>query len=112
MVAQYSVSLIATVGMGITNFLFLDRRRQVLCNRVEQVFPNKECTFSMAGKGTGDEYVSPIMFLPKIQLKQPENWDDIDDVGIAYKVPWPVTGTADNDGGKIHSAQILRNGDI
>ena len=87
-------------GDGIMNFLFSDGGRQVLCNRVEQVFPNKECTFSVASNGTGDEYASPIVFLLKIQLKSPKNWDGVDNEDIAYEVPWPVTGSAGHDGGK------------
>ena len=94
---------------GIMNFLFLDRGRQDLCNRVGQVFSNKECTFSVASNGTGDEYASPIVFLPKIQLKAPKNWDDVINKDIAYEVPWPVTRTARHKGGKMHSVQIIRD---
>ena len=98
-------------GEGIRSFLFSEEGRQALCNRVERVFPNQRCTFSVMSNGTGDDYVSPIVFLPKIQLKAPKNWDDVDNEDIAYEVPWPVTGTAGHDGGKIHSVQIIRKGD-
>ena len=96
-------------GEGIRSFLFSEEGRQALCNRVERVFPNQRCTFSVMSNGAGDDYVSPIVFLPEIQLKAPKNWDDMDNEDIAYEVPWPVTGSAGHDGGKIHSVQIIRN---
>ena len=96
-------------GEGIKNLLFLEEGRQALCNRVGGVFHNKRCTFGVKSNGTCDNYVSPIVFLPKIQLKAPKNWDDVVNKDIAYEVPWPVTRTARHKGGKMHSVQIIRD---
>ena len=98
-------------GHGITNLLFSDEGRHTLCNEVQRVFDNKRCTFNKNNVGTDDECVSPIVFLPKIQLKPPENWDNVDEEEIAYEAPWPVTRTARHAGRKIHSVQIIRDGD-
>ena len=96
-------------GEGIKNLLFSEEGRQALCNGVGRVFHNKRCKFSVKMNGTGDNYVSPIVFLPKIQLKAPKNWDDVINKDIAYEVPWPVTRTARHKGGKMHSVQIIRD---
>ena len=88
-------------GQGLLNVLFTEGGHNTLCQRMSRVFEGRTCTYS-SDAGTA--------LLPKIQLRGPENWDEMTEEAFA-RIPWPAPDLNVN-WTKAHSVQIIEDGDV
>ena len=99
----------------LVDLLFTEDGRDTLCAQYGSLFAPRTCTFALrTGKDEdgGDVVVATsVCFMPKIQLKSPENWDSFTADRIKYMVPWPVMTGSAMDGKKLHGVQIIKDGD-
>ena len=89
-------------GRGLANLLFCPDRREYFGTRLAALFEGSTIQF---------DTVAGYVFLPIIQLRSPEMWDNKTVDAIAREMPWPITGMCPADGGKVHSLQIIEDGD-
>ena len=88
-------------GQGMLAVLFTEGGHNILCERMSRVFEGRTCTYS-SDAGTA--------LFPKIQLRGPENWDEMTEEAFA-RIPWPAPDLNVN-WTKAHSVQIIEDGDV